>query len=363
MSAFKRNGRWVAKFQMDGGQHWVPDGPWDSKTAAKEAERRYRDRLRARKTSETCASFAERWTREWPRPAPATCALYEQAAERFANEFGPTPLGEVERLSARSWALGIPRNLSKIIGTMYEDARNIGLVESNPFSNLRLPKTEKTEEVHPPSLDEYRTLLRSCVLLGGYATEFRALIQFTAWTGLRAGELQGLQWRDIDTDSVWVRRARKDDGTYGKPKNGHEREVPFLEPARVLDQVPRRPDSPFVFHTPRGEDLNKANLYYWWNKVRGPLLLEREEAGLPGVRFHDLRHFCATQLLERGNPHFDVSVQLGHEDGGALVMARYGHPSKDAARKRLLASFASSPVETGSTAVAGDPRAPHGSGA
>jgi hypothetical protein len=34
-----------------------------------------------------------------------------------------------------------------------------------------------------------------------------------------------------------------------------------------------------------------------------------------------------------------VSVQLGHEDGGALVMSRYGHPSKEAARRRLLAVF------------------------
>jgi integrase len=49
--------------------------------------------------------------------------------------------------------------------------------------------------------------------------------------------------------------------------------------------------------------LNQANLYYHWNKVRAPLALEREEAGLPGVRFHDLRHFCATQLLELGLSH------------------------------------------------------------
>lgn len=340
MSVFKRNGRWVSKFMIDGVQHWTPHGPWDTKGHASEAERRYRDTLKARRTDETCASFADRWLVEWPREATGTRNLYAQAARRFADEFGPTPLGEVERINARAWALGVPRNLSKIVGTMYEDARNIGLVTHNPFSNLRLPKTEKTEEVHPPLLDEYRTLLRSCLLLGGYAKEMRALIQFTAWTGLRSGEVQGLQWQDIGTDTVWVRRARKDDGRLGKPKNGKEREIAYLEPARVLDQVPRREGSPFVFHTPRGEPLRKGNLYYHWNKVRGPLELERQEAGLPGVRFHDLRHFCATQLLELGSSHFDVSIQLGHEDGGALVMARYGHPSRDRARERLLGLFA-----------------------
>jgi integrase len=74
----------------------------------------------------------------------------------------------------------------------------------------------------------------------------------------------------------------------------------------------------------------------------------RLEAGLPNVRFHDLRHFCATQLLELGLSHFDVSVQLGHEDGGALVMSRYGHPSKEAARQRLLRAFRSGAAEIGS---------------
>jgi hypothetical protein len=37
--------------------------------------------------------------------------------------------------------------------------------------------------------------------------------------------------------------------------------------------------------------------------------------------------------------HSDVAVQLGHRDGGALVMSTYGHPSDDAARERLRAAF------------------------
>lgn len=46
----------------------------------------------------------------------------------------------------------------------------------------------------------------------------------------------------------------------------------------------------------------------------------------------EVERLCATQLLELGLSHFDVSVQLGHTDGGALVMARYGRPSVDAAK-------------------------------
>jgi hypothetical protein len=52
--------------------------------------------------------------------------------------------------------------------------------------------------------------------------------------------------------------------------------------------------------------------------------------------------------LELGLSHFDVSVQLGHTDGGALVMERYGHPSEDAARQRLQGAFKWKDAETGS---------------
>ena len=196
MSAFERpkdSGQWVAKFQLHGQQVWVPDGPWATKTQALNAERRHRDRLEARRSTETCASFAERWLKEWPRPASSTRQLYKQAAERFAADFGPTLLGEVEVVSARTWALGVPRNLSKIIATMYEDARHVGLVKDNPFTNLRLPATQKTAEVSPPTLKEFHHLLNACIAFGGYGPEFRALITFDAWLGLRAGEVMGLQ--------------------------------------------------------------------------------------------------------------------------------------------------------------------------
>lgn len=166
------------------------------------------------------------------------------------------------------------------------------------------------------------------------------MIQFAAWTGIRAGELHAMRWDDIEGDSVWVRRSRKTDGSIGKPKNGRERKIVLLPPARVLDQVPQREDG-FIFHTARGEPLQKGNHHYAWRAVRAAsgIPQERAENGLPDIRWHDLRHFCATQLLEMGLDHFAVSVQLGHEDGGALVMSRYGHPSKQAARERLLRAF------------------------
>lgn len=260
MSVFKRDkgGKgWVSKFQVDGQQHWTPGGPWQTKRQAQEAEQRHRDRLQARTTDETCASFADRWLEEWPRTEASTRRLYAAAVKRFAEHFGPTPLSEVERLSARTWALGVPRSVSRVINTMYEDARNIGLVEASPFSNLRLPPSEKRATITAPTMDQYRALLEATTVLGGYGAEMRAMITFAGWSGIRQGELFALQWQDIDGDEITISRSRKIDGTIGKPKNGRTRTVPLLPPARVLDEVPRRPD-PFVFHSPRGKPLIKG---------------------------------------------------------------------------------------------------------
>lgn len=226
---------------------------------------------------------------------------------------------------------------------MFEDARNVGLVESNPFANLRLPASEKQAEVVAPTMEQYEALVAACKTLEGYADEFRAMIQFAAWTGVRQGELFALRWSDVGGETIHVRRSRKLDGSIGKPKNGLVREIPFLPPARVLDDFNPAKGSPFVFNSVRGKPLLKGTHAWSWQKVRAA-------AGEPKIRWHSLRHFCATQLLELGMSHFDVSIQLGHTDGGALVMARYGHPSEEAARRRLLAAFELSESDSGSNA-------------
>jgi integrase len=66
----------------------------------------------------------------------------------------------------------------------------------------------------------------------------------------------------------------------------------------------------------------------------------RAAFGRPGMDFYELRHFCATLLLDdMGISHADVAVQLGHTDGGKQVMKTYGHPSEDKARERIKRAY------------------------
>jgi integrase len=333
MSQFKRDGKWVAKFTKDGEQHWVPGGPWPTKIQARRAEEGHRAKLEQEPAStETCESWAARWVVEFQRPGPATQRQYENAAARFAREWGDKPLVEVTRLDARKWALGVPRSISRVIGTMFADAMKYGLTNENPFHQMGITMGEKKREIEAPTMDEYGRILEACGMLGGYGPEMRRMIQFAAWTGVRQGELFALKWEDIGDETIQVRRSRKLDGSIGLPKNGRAREIIFTPPARVLEDQPRRAGSEFVFHSPQGRPLLKGTHAWSWQKVKAG-------AGLPNIRWHDWRHFCATQLLEMGIDHFAVSIQLGHTDGGILVQNRYGHPSHDRARARLLAAF------------------------
>jgi len=144
-----------------------------------------------------------------------------------------------------------------------------------------------------------------------------------------------LRWTDINfaRGEVEIRQSLGSTGEVTLPKNHRTRTVILPPPARAaLAEMPRRADSPYVFTTRTGKRFSKTSHYYYWNAVRSRF-------GKPGMDFYELRHYCATELLNRGISHADVAVQLGHTDGGALVMSTYGHPSDDEARTRLHAAY------------------------
>lgn len=159
------------------------------------------------------------------------------------------------------------------------------------------------------------------------------MILFAAYVGLRPGELYALERRDVTGDEVRIRQKLDGTGQLKLPKNGKPRVVILPPPARdALMAVAPRVDVPWLFSTPRGRRLSKSTLLYYWRPVRAL-------AGRPEMDFYELRHFCATHLLGLGVSHADVAVQLGHTDGGALVMSTYGHPSEDGARLRLKQAY------------------------
>jgi integrase len=150
------------------------------------------------------------------------------------------------------------------------------------------------------------------------------------------GELLGLKWEDLDqeTNVLRVRRTKSQARTgpiCTTPKNGKGRSMRLTRQAVEALRVHKAAqnaerlrlggmwqDSTLIFCTHGGKPLDFRNLATASFK---PLL---KRAGLPDIRFHDLRHTCATLLLSRGQHPKLVQELLGHASV-AMTSDRYSH--------------------------------------
>ncbi len=315
-----------------GRKRWV--GTFATKREAREVEREALRSTVAR-GSETCGEFARRWPTDYPREAAASRRTYRYAIKRFQEDFARVRLRDFDKPTARQWALTQPQSNVRTVRSMFTDAINDGLHPGpNPFSNLRLDQSRGRKDLIALTESEV-VQLADCALdcLGSFGPAFRAMILFAAYVGLRPGELYALERRDVGQDEVFIRQNLDGTGQIKMPKNGQARTVILPPPAReALVDVPARLDVPWLFVTPRARRFSKGSHLHYWRVVRTAF-------GRPTMHFYELRHFCATHLLELGVSHADVAVQLGHRDGGALVMSTYGHPSEQAARERLKRAY------------------------
>jgi integrase len=166
-----------------------------------------------------------------------------------------------------------------------------------------------------------------------------ALYVVAVTAGLRRGELQGLTWEDLDLEagSLQVRctlSEPKGGWIFEAPKSGKGRNVRLTRKAisalkahrkRQLEERMEKArlwsDHGLVFPSTIGTLMSGGNL----NRSFKALL---KRAGLPAVRFHDLRHTCATILLRQGvNPEY-VQELLGHADI-SLTLNVYSHVLPD----------------------------------
>ncbi|MGP8242367.1 MAG: tyrosine-type recombinase/integrase, partial [Solirubrobacteraceae bacterium] len=218
-----------------------------------------------------------------------------------------------------------------------------GVCELNPWTNRRLetPKVRKDiDALTEQEIAELADLARE--VSGDYGAEARGIILTLAYTGMRPGELCAIHRCDVDLQRLEVVVQRSLDGTGREktPKNGLARRIilPSIA-AEAIKLVPERIGSPYLFHTVRGHRLTKGTLAYFWRSTRAGWVAR---GGRP-IDLYELRHACATMLVERGLNVGDVAFQLGHQDGGRLVMTLYGHPGEDAIRDRLKMAHSQPP--------------------
>ena len=197
--------------------------------------------------------------------------------------------GRVERIEAQKQPKGLSaktvRNIHQIISSALKLAVEQRLIARNPAEGCALPKVERKEMQTLPVV-QLASFLREAKDSGVFALYY---IDLT--TGLRRGELLGLKWSDIDLEKGDLRVRRQIGRIDGKimemplkTKNAY-RTLPLSTDAiDVLMQQRRKTgNSEWVFPSPTGGPMSPDSVLHMLHRV-----LKR--AGLPKVRFHDLRH-------------------------------------------------------------------------
>jgi integrase len=203
--------------------------------------------------------------------------------------------------------------------------------ERNPAAGASLPRAS-SPEMRPLRPAEARRFLAAAE---GHPLE--ALFALAVTTGMRQGELLGLRWRDIDWSArrVAVRHSLvRLDGRWwlGDPKTASsQRAIDLTAPTIDLLRAHRARSAERMLalgHALTDDDLvfcDDAGQPLWGRHVTTrqlkPLL---RDAGLPPIRFHDLRHTFATLQLAAGTNPKIVSEVLGHKEV-AITLDRYSH--------------------------------------
>ena len=151
-------------------------------------------------------------------------------------------------------------------------------------------------------------------------------------TGLRRGELLGLKWTDIDWKNGIIKVRRSIARVNGeivesplKTKNSYRTVTISPQAIEVLKQQKAKTNDAYVFPSPNGGPISPDSVNNMLKRVLA-------RAGIPKVRFHDLRHTFATIALQNGVDIKTVSGMLGHFSAG-FTLDTYAHVTTSAQKE------------------------------
>ena len=239
--------------------------------------------------------------------------------------------GRVDRIEAKGQPKGLSpktvRNIHQVISSAMDFAKAQKLIAVNPTDGCALPKLEHREMKTLP-VEQLASFLREAKESGVFEMYYIELA-----TGLRRGELLGLKWEDLDLEQCTLRVQRQVSRINGevveaplKTKNSYRTISLGTDAVGILkEQRKKCGSSEYVFPSPTGGPISPDSVIQMLHRV-----LKR--AGLPKVRFHDLRHTFATVALQNGVDIKTVSGMLGHYSAG-FTLDTYAHVTTQAQRE------------------------------
>lgn len=363
-SIYRRSdGRWVAQVTLQGRQLYKY---FQTQFQAREWLQETQNQIRGGLTLAAAQITLDEFLREWLEAykssiRPKTFAQYEQIVQQYLSpglgrvklkELSPGLIQGLYNMNLRSGKSERTVLLvHAVLHSSLSQAVKWGLISRNPAEAVTHPRLRR-KEMQTLTDKQVGALFREV-----RGSRYEALFWLAVTTGLREGEILGLKWSDLDwgTGRLMIQRQLqrlKDRGlVFNDPKSQAGKRLVMLSRKtllklkghRVIQQYEKLfagrdwMDTGLIFPSSIGTPADPRNLF------RNFKLFLRN-AGLPDIRFHDLRHTAATLMLQQGIHPKVVQERLGHANI-MLTLNTYSHvlPSlqKEAAEKmdNLLMPF------------------------
>lgn len=295
------------------------------------------------------AEFVELWIKDYGERdlAPKTLARYKEMLEtRILPAIGKMRMDKIKPMTINRLINDIaemprldkkPGKLSaqtvkhhfRCLSSILQDAVDWDVINENPCLRVKPPKVKKAKiKVYDEEeTSAFLTALESAPL------KHRAMIWLEIATGLREGEIMGLEWSDIDFDNKIIKVERASQylpgkGIFEKDPKTEESQRSLAIPGNVVDLL-RQYRAEWAARKLRLEgEIWKGSdrLFITWDGAPGsptwPVKwLDKflKDKGLPHCSFHSLRHLNATMSIRDGVPLKNISARLGHTDIGTTA--------------------------------------------
>jgi len=266
--------------------------------------------------------------------------ISESSAEKVSKTLN-TPINKLFTYKDKSFVPLKSKTISHyhgLISSILETAVKWQVLYNNPCSRVEPPKVEQKEARY---LDEYQAMeLLNC--LESEPLQYKAMITLLLYSGMRRGELCGLEWSDVDFDNCIIDinkssqytkdRGIFEDDTKSKSSNrviklpsfvsqllAYHRNAQAIERFRLGDQWV---DSNKLFTQWNGSPIHPDTITKWFRKFI-------TKYNLPDITIHSLRHTNATLMIAGGVDLRTVSKRLGHSKT-SITTDIYTHAIKSA---------------------------------
>jgi len=338
----KRRNRWIVDFyDQNGIRRWKTMPKTATKADAKEALRKVEDMV-AKETYlpfdkvPTFKEVAKSWIDHKKSFLRET--VWETYTGHLKNHFKDLNELKINRITTpviEKWITdrqksGINLNsLRKFLVTLNQImayAVRHRLIDNNPVRDAERPKKTIEDQTGGNTIILNPEQIRSLLVIT-QEKKYRILFMTAIMTGARQGEILGLKWPDVDFEKKQIHiRRTYNHGRFFPPKTkGSVRSIdcgPALIKELRLWKVASSPnENDLVFANEAGAAINHSNM------VQRHFLKALHDAGLPRIRFHDLRHTYASILLQQGENIKYIQTQLGHSSP-TVTLNVYSHLMK-----------------------------------